>query len=176
MNYAIVSCSLNPKSRSRILAREAEANFKAEGVDVSFYDLADYRLPLCDGGSCYGSPEVQKIKSELIKADGIILATPIYTFYSNAAAKNLIELTGRDVWTEKVTAFLCAAGGQGSYMSIMSLASSLMLDFRTYILPRFVYATGDCFDESSLISSEVKGRVEQLSSELRRITQAIRGS
>jgi hypothetical protein len=40
---------------------------------------------------------------------------------------------------------ICAAGGGSSYMSVMGLANSLMLDFRCLIIPRFVYAKGDDF-------------------------------
>ena len=76
--------------------------------------------------------------------DGIVVATPIYNYDASAAAKNLVELTGR-AWQNKVVGFLCAAGGDGSYMSIMALANSLMLDFRCVIVPRFVYATGGAF-------------------------------
>jgi FMN reductase len=37
----------------------------------------------------------------------------------------------------KVVGFLCAAGGKSSYMSVMRLANSLMLDFRCLIIPHF---------------------------------------
>jgi FMN reductase len=62
----------------------------------------------------------------------------------NAVAKNLIELTGR-AWIYKLVGFMCAAGGQASYMSVMNIANSLMLDFRCLVVPRFVYALGDAF-------------------------------
>ena len=73
-----------------------------------------------------------------------MIATPIYNYNVSSSAKNLVELTGK-AWTDKVVGFLCAAGGRGSYMGCMGLANSLMLDFRSLILPRFVYATGDPF-------------------------------
>jgi NAD(P)H-dependent FMN reductase len=74
----------------------------------------------------------------------IIVATPIYNYDANAAVKNLLELTGSS-WEDKTVGFLCAAGGGSSYMSIMGLANSLMLDFRCLIIPRFVYAHGRDF-------------------------------
>ena len=40
----------------------------------------------------------------------IIVATPIYNYDANAAAKNLVELTG-SAWEDKTVGFLCAAGG-----------------------------------------------------------------
>lgn len=94
----------------------------------------------------------------------IILATPVYNFDANAAAKNLLELTGK-CWENKVVGFLCAAGGKSSYMSVMSLANSLMLDFRCVIIPRFVYATGEDFAEDDRLVPEIQERINQLARE-----------
>jgi FMN reductase len=73
----------------------------------------------------------------------------------------LIELTG-DSWEDKVVGFLCAAGGSSSYMSVMGLANSLMLDFRCLIIPRFVYATRNDFTDEKIPTDEVKARVTRL--------------
>ena len=69
--------------------------------------------------------------------------------------------------------FLCAAGGKGSYMSIMSLANSLMLDFRCLVLPRFVYSVGEDFGEGEVTDPKVKERVMELAKELDRICVAL---
>ena len=98
---------------------------------------------------------------------------PIYNYDINAAAKNLIELTGRN-WLGKVVGFACAAGGQGSYMSIMSVANSLMLDFRCHIVPRFVYSTGSAFQGNSITDPEIHERTKELSDDICRITEALR--
>ena len=65
--------------------------------------------------------------------------------------------------------FLCAAGGASSYMSVMSLANSLMLDFRCLVIPRFVYVTGGEFREEELISEDAKERIRDLASASTRI-------
>jgi hypothetical protein len=61
-----------------------------------------------------------------------------------------------------VVGFLCAAGGSASYMSIMSFANSLMLDFRCLIIPRIVYATSSDFTDGRLSSPIVQERVREL--------------
>jgi FMN reductase len=48
-----------------------------------------------------------------------------------------------------------------SYMSIMMLANSLMLDFRSVIVPRFVYATGAAFSGEKIVDQKVLERVAQ---------------
>ena len=46
-------------------------------------------------------------------------------------------MAGR-AFTGKPVGFVCAAGGRSSYMAVLGLANSLMLDFRCLIVPRFV--------------------------------------
>ena len=118
-------------------------------------------MPLCDGAAAYGDNNVQVLNSMFTEAKSVTIATPIYNFDANAALKNLVEFTGRS-WSDKPIGFICAAGGQGSYMSIMSLANSLMLDFRCIIVPRFVYATGDDFSEDNIPSDKIKQRLAEL--------------
>jgi len=74
---------------------------------------------------------------------------------------------------DKTFGFLCAAGGRNSYMSIMSLANSLMLDFRCYIIPKFVFATKNDFEEGKIVNSEIKSRIKELGSELIRVSGAL---
>jgi hypothetical protein len=57
----------------------------------------------------------------------------------------------------------------------MSFANSLMLDFRSIIIPRFVYATGDAFDNEKLTDKKIARRIEQVVSEFVRFTTALRG-
>jgi FMN reductase len=161
--YLVISASLRPESLSRVLGQ-----FLAEELDGEHLDLREFPLPMCDGDSAYGDPNVEKLRTRIAAARVILVAVPIYNFDANAAVKNLVELTG-GAWEDKIVGFACAAGGQSSYMSIMGLANSLMLDFRCIILPRFVYATGDDFDGGMITSTEVKRRLQQLADSARRL-------
>ena len=169
MNYLVVSSSLSPKSRSRILAREAFELLKKAGADCEYIDLCDLILPLCDGGESYNHPSVKLCCSKIFQAKGILVATPIYNYSINSALKNLVELTGEN-WKEKVVGFLCAAGGQGSYMSIMGFANSLMLDFRCVIIPRFLYTTGAAFKNGELVDDKIRERFQELTDTLIKFT------
>jgi len=131
-------------------------------------------LPLCDANACYAHPAARKLCAAVENADGVIVAPRVYNYDVSASAKNMIELTG-SAWEDKIVGFLCAAGGMSSYMSVMAYANSLMLDFRCVVIPRFVYATGDVFDDDKLLDSKVAGRIEQVALELIRFTEALRG-
>jgi FMN reductase len=163
----IISASLKKESNSRILAQEAKRLLELDGNEAILADLREHPLPLCDGGPAYGHPSVAVIGDLLAKASAVLVATPIYNYDANAAVKNLVELTG-DGWENKAVGFLCAAGGMSSYMSIMALANCLMLDFRSVIVPRFVYATSEDFSDGRIVGKDLSERVAVLARETAR--------
>ncbi len=173
MNILVVTTSLSPESRSRILAKAAFAALQDGPARLEWLDLRDTALPFCDADVAYSDPSVGTVRSMVERADGLIVACPIYNYSINSALKNLIELTG-SAWEEKVAGFLCAAGGQASYMAIMALATSLMLDFRTHIVPRFVYAHRADFKDGAITNPEIVRRTEKLASEVLRVSTALR--
>ena len=170
--FLVISSSLHPESRSRILATTACEILQASEQEYGYLDLLETELPSCNGTDCYADENVQRVSSQIKQARGILLATPIYNYNIGSAAKNLIELTG-SAWTEKVVGFLCAAGGQGSYMAVMGIANSLMLDFRSFILPRFIYTTGDAFQGNELVDADARDRLEVLVNELVRTANCL---
>lgn len=159
--YLVIATSLRPASLSQILAGALVRDYEALGAAAALIDLREHPLPLCDGDKAYGHPSVAKLSAQITAARVIIVAAPVYNYDVNAAAKNVAELTGR-AWEDKIVGFLCAAGGDASYMSVLGLANSLMLDFRCVILPRFVYATGDDFADGRIASASIQQRVRQL--------------
>ncbi len=172
--YLIISTSLSADSRSRIMARYALEQMckMSDESSCQLIDLTDDPLPACDAGECYGHPAVVSLSESITEAKGILVAGPIYNYDLGAAAKNMIELTGK-AWTDKVVGFLCAAGGQGSYMAPMGLANSLMLDFRSLILPRFVYATGDMFQGDEISDVAVEARIQELARQMLTVSEAV---
>ena len=140
--------------------------------NLEFFDLQKSKLPMCDGDKCYDLPEVINFRKKIEKANGIIMAIPIYNYNVSSGAKNIIELGGKKLY-DKNFGFLCAAGGKNSYMSVMGLANSLMIDYRCYIIPKFVYALKKDFDETKVTDSDIKERIEELGNEMIRITNAL---
>ena len=140
--------------------------------DVEFFDLQENPLPMCDGDECYDLPEVLAFREKVENAEGIVMAIPVYNFNVSSGAKNVVELGGRMLY-DKTFGFICAAGAKSSYMSVMSLANSLMIDFRCYIIPKFVYATKHDFDNGKITNSAIEDRIEELGKELIRVSNAL---
>jgi NAD(P)H-dependent FMN reductase len=173
MKFLVISTSANPDSNSRKMGQLAFEALKNAGVDSQWLDTRELNLPICDADTCYADPAVKNIAAAVESADGILIAAPVYNYDVSAAAKNMIELTG-EAWNDKIVGFLCAAGGQGSYMSVMAYANSLMLDFRCTIIPRFVYATGEAFDEKGVTDRKIVKRTQELASEIIRYVRGLR--
>lgn len=172
MAYLILSCSLSPQSRSRVLARDAAARIEDTGGEVEVVDLREYPLPMCDGGMTTLDPNAQTLARKVAESDGVVIACPVYNFNVSSSVKNLIELTG-NVWHDKVVAFVCATGGDASYMAHMGIANSLMLDFRCVVVPRFVHANETEVTPDRIVSAETKRRMDELVTLFLRIARAL---
>ena len=168
MSYLVISTSLREGSRSKIMAKTLTEAVK----DAEFFDLLSNPLPMCDGDKCYDLPEVIDFRKKVKNAKGIIMAIPIYNFNVSSGAKNVIELGGKMLY-DKVFGFICAAGGKSSYMSVMSFANSLMIDYRCFIIPKFVYALKNDFDGDKITNPEIKERISELGKDLVRISEAL---
>ncbi len=169
--FVIISASLNMNSKSRVMMEELLTHLPGT-VQREFVDLRDYDLPMCDGDTCYTNPVVIKLQHLIQDADCVLVGIPVYNFACSASFKNLIELTGK-AWDDKIVGFVCAAGGHSSYMSVMNVANSLMLDFRCFIIPRFVYSEGSSFSEGKLKDPKIKERLSELSQTAVRLCAAL---
>jgi FMN reductase len=161
MKILILTTSLNARSRSRVLAERAQQLCAAAGADAVLVDLQDLDLPFCGSARADEHPQALQLAERVREADGVLIAAPVYNYDLNAACKNAVELTG-EAWEDKVVGFICAAGGQASYMSVMGFANSLMLDFRCLVVPRHVYTTGASVREGRIVDPEIDRRLSQL--------------
>lgn len=173
MKITILSSSLNPKSKSLVLSSYAQKVIKDYNLDCTLMDLRRFQLPFCGEDGAYTHKDVIAIKKELASSQAIIVSGPVYNYGVNAVTKNILDLTG-DAWVEKPIGFICMAGGQASYMSVMGFANSLMLNFRCWIVPRFVYATPKSFDDTQKLKDEnLIERIENLCSTTAQMAKAL---
>lgn len=167
MKTAILNANLAPGGKSAHLAELVAGRFNSAGHEASVHHAGDLQLPACDGSTCYQDPKTIDLTSALGDVDGIVLIAPIYNYDLNAAAKNLIELTGGS-WKGKAVGLICQAGGEKSYLAPLGFFNSLSVDYRCLVSPRYVYVTRDQFGEDNTLSDEspVHGRIDTLVAEL----------
>ena len=167
-HIAIFATSLNEFSNSQMLARLFADHLESMDKSYEILDMREHPIPFSGPEESWDHPEGIKIKEAVERASHIVFSTPIYNYTVNAVTKSIIELVGRS-FEDKIVAFMAAAGGHNSYMSLMSLANSLMLDFRTVIVPRFLYTTYDCWIKNDTLKPEFQERLEKLYQDMSKI-------
>jgi FMN reductase len=172
MKLLIISCSLSPSSHSAVMAQRLAEECRSLGAETELVDLRTLPLPFCDGYVAYNDANVAALAAKIEAASVVALAVPIYNFDVGGAARNLIAMTGA-AWNDKIVGLIGAAEGQRSYMSLMPLANSLMLDFRCVIIPRYVYASRQSFENSRLNDPAIAERLAGLAQDLRRFAEAL---
>lgn len=175
MSLLIVSTGLGgERTKSLLLAREAERVLHADGTPATLLDLRELTLPLCGTPESFTHANTLRGLELVTAADAVVISTPIYNYDANAVAKNFVELTGKG-WKGKVVGFMCAAGGHASRMSILALANSLMMDFRCIVVPRFVYATGAAFGaDGTITDADILARIAQCARTTAKLAAAVR--
>jgi FMN reductase len=157
----IIATSLNPESRSLILAEEAKSKFDEIGISCELVSLREIDLPFCDGTkNLRAHPGVQTLREKGDRATHFLFAVPIYNGDVNSAARNVVNLNMG--FANKTIGFLCASGGDRSYMSVFSLGNSLMFEYECWIVPRFVYAVKRDFEGGRLANPDIVRRIDRL--------------
>ena len=169
----IIATSLNPDSRSQKLAEIALEEAKKHNLEAEILDLRQFPMPLAGTDTSWDDETATLLKNRMQQFKRFIFAVPVYNYDVNAAAKNLIELCGGSYLEGATAGFICTAGGKSSYMSILNMMNYLMLDFRVWIVPRFVYATdtdwtSKNWQDPKSLKSELRQRIGQLMQDVQR--------
>ena len=172
MTILILSTSLNTPSKTELLGNTLQELMPNNSKHIPLHTLD---LPQCDGSSCYQNEAVINLNKTIENATGFIICSPVYNYNLNAAAKNLIELTGNG-WKNKVVGFALTAGGHNSYMAPLSFANCLMLDYRCLIIPRFVYTSTEDYTDHKLTNPDSHTRLSKLSQEIQALSKIERES
>jgi multimeric flavodoxin WrbA len=91
--------SARPGGNTEILTRVALEEIQKEGLETELVSLAGKKIMPCDGcrscsktGKCHFKDDFESIFMKMKKADGIILATPVYF---GAATPQIVSLISR---------------------------------------------------------------------------------
>ena len=172
MKFLVLSTSLSPSSRSRILARAAFDRLP-DVHESTWMDLQSEGLPLCDGGPA-ADERVDRLRRTVASCDGVLITFGIYNYLAPAATKNAVEWAGRAAFEGKVVAFAAVGGGPGSLPCVASLTTPMLLDFGAVVCPNFVYTTGGSFVDDALVDPDVQGRLDDFISAWTTLTQRVR--
>lgn len=169
--YLTISTSTNAQSRSARLAKAANHQLSALTANCRLIDLADFDLPLDNGSSC-GRKDVREVSRRIGEAQGIVLIVPIYHGDVSVSTRNLVQLCGTS-WHRKVIGLVSVAGEAVSHSAVVDFASLLMLEYRSFIVPDFVFVDSKTLLGGSL-DDKTSQKIDKMVGYLVRVTEALK--
>lgn len=177
----VLAASTRTGSFNRALAELACRKLEAEGAEVTYPDLKNYRLPVYDADQekAEGLPEAARKLHDLFRShDGIFIASPEYGANISPLLANLLAWVSRvrdhggtpAAFGQPVFALGAASpGALGGYRGLMALRHSLELQLLARVLPVMVSvgAAHEAFDGNGDLRQPVPAQLlTQLAAEL----------
>ena len=123
----VVSSSLSPQSRSRIMARYAVQSLTAHAVDAQLLDLAQVEIGPYPASA--HTPGLLAATKQFNAAHGWVLAAPIYNFGASAVLLNFLHYAlDSDFGRWKPFVLLSSMGGQRSALALDHVARTLVYE------------------------------------------------
>ncbi len=141
--------SLRPGSHTHHALAVALRGAEEAGAETHLIDLRDYKLVFCDGSEGV-TPDVLRLRADVKRAHGVILATPEYHGGYSGVLKNALDLMGFDELEGKMIGLVAvsggAMGGVGALHSLREVGRAL----HAWVVPEQagVPHASDVFDEA----------------------------
>ncbi|MBC8282581.1 MAG: NAD(P)H-dependent oxidoreductase [Nitrospinae bacterium] len=159
----IIQGSLNPQSKTAIVAREAEKFLHSfDEVDCQTLDLRSFDMQFCDGRKLedYNS-DTQKAFGMIDEADGFIIGMPVYCYSVSGPLKNLIDITS-SAMEKKVAGILCTTGSSMSFLASSDLAKILAYESHVLSVQPVVCSSYEDFSDGKLTSKKVQEKLNTM--------------
>ena len=143
--------SLRRGSYTRMALRIALRGAEEAGVEAQLIDLREYQLAFCDGGDDKKLPkDVQRLRDDVQRAQGIILATPEYHGGYSGVLKNALDLMGFDEFQGKMIGLVGVSGGGMGASGPLNGLRSVGRALHAWVVPEQagVPDVSDVFDEN----------------------------
>ena len=109
-HVAAVVGSRRRGSHTRTAARCALDGAEAAGASTDLLDLRELELPAFDAGA-RDAGDAPALRARLDRADGIVLATPMYHGSYSSVVKTALDYSGFDEFEDKTVGLLAVSGG-----------------------------------------------------------------
>lgn len=143
--------SLRVGSYTRMALDIALHGAEEAGVQTQLIDLREYELAFCGGGDDVNLPkDVQRLRDEVKRAHGIILATPEYHGGYSGVLKNALDLMGFDEFQGKMIGLVGVSGGSLGAAGPLNALRSVGRALHAWVVPEQVGVpnVSDVFDET----------------------------
>ena len=136
---------------------------KKQGAEIRLLDLKQTPLPLYDPIENKSSPEIKKVKDNVVWADALILSTPDYHGSMSGAMKNFLDY----FWAEfagKTFGYICASHEKG--LTAMDQMRTAVRQCYGWSMPYGVSVSDSEDFTDGKINSKLESRLEMLARDL----------
>jgi FMN reductase len=143
------------------------------GAETQLINLRNYELVFCDGGNDESKypKDVFKLREEVGRAQGIILATPEYHGGFSGVLKNALDLMGFDEFEGKLIGLVGVSGGHMGAFSALNSLRNIGRALHAWVVPEqaSVPEVWNVFDDKG--NCKDKGIEKRLKSVGRQVAQ-----
>ena len=178
VKFVGIAGSLRPESYTYLALIQAVDRLKALDAEVEVLDLRTMNLPLSNGGNEYPDhPDVERLRTAVKQADGLILATPEYHGSVSGVLKNALDLMSFDQLDGKVSGLISVLGGQPNSNALNHLRL-IMRWVHAWVIPEQV-SIGQAWkafgQDGKLLDEGLAKRFDQFAQSLLDNTRKLRG-
>jgi FMN reductase len=141
--------SLRPGSHTQQALAVALRGAEEAGAETQLIDLRNYQLVFCDGGEEL-TADVARLRADVKRAQGIILATPEYHGGYSGVLKNALDLMGFDEIEGKMIGLIAVSAGSMGGLAALNSLREVGRALHAWVVPEqaSVPHVADVFDES----------------------------
>lgn len=169
-----IHSGLGVPSTSELLVKKisnfvnTRATAKGEGLEftnINLKELSKDLLTYLDTGGI-NTPRLQKIKEELVAADGLIAVSPIFSGSYNGLFKLFFDTLDPDSLNGIPVIIGATAGTPRHSLALEYSMRPLFIYFRAQVVPTGIFAATDDFgSENKEIAANLQARVKRAASE-----------
>ncbi len=173
-----INGSLRSPSYTAQALEIAAMRLQALGTEVEILDLRQLNLPFCNGEEDYPDyPDVEKLRTAVKEADGLILATPEYHGSVSGVIKNALDLMSFEHLSGKVAGLISVLGGQPNSNALNDLRI-IMRWVHGWVIPEQISIgqAWKAFDaDGKLLDEKLSERFDKFAQSLLENTKKLRG-
>ncbi len=169
--------SLRAESWTRVALTIALAGAEEKGATAELIDLRDYDLPFCTGEDEFkNEPGVQRLRQNVMEANGVILATPNYHGTLSGVLKNALDLMSMREFEGKVVGLVGVSGGRMGGASTLNTLRAIGRTLHAWVIPweAWVYDAATAFAaDGSLLDPASEQRLKEVGRKVARLTRML---
>jgi FMN reductase len=175
-SLAVISGGLNEPSSTRLLAdrvatsaTQALADLDVE-VQVDVMDLRDHAYELTNMMlTGFAGPDLATAIDKVMKADGLIVATPIFSASYSGLFKTFFDLLEPDALVGKPVLIAATAGTARHSLALEHVVRPLFSYLRAVVVPTTVFAASEDWGSGSSSGEALSERIDRAARELARL-------